>query len=101
MKCPFCNKEYLTQDEVMHCILEHVRESQEEQAKQLQKIQLMLMAGQLTMASVATHTSARDVVERFGEIYQLLESLAQKPDVVGEIEKWLKDKEGGKEPPPA
>jgi len=100
MKCPFCNKEYLTQDEVMHCILEHVRESQEEQAKQLQKIQLMLMAGQLTMASVATHTSARDVVERFGEIYQLLESLAQKPDVVGEIEKWLKDKEGGKEPPP-
>lgn len=99
MKCPFCNKEYLTQDEVMHCIIEHVRESQEEQAKQLQKIQLMLMAGQLTMASVATHTSARDVVERFGEIYQLLESLAQKPDVVGEIEKWLKDKEGGKEPP--
>ena len=99
MKCPFCNKEYLTQDEVMHCIIEHVRESQEEQARQLQKIQLMLMAGQLTMASVATHTSARDVVERFGEIYQLLESLAQKPDVVGEIEKWLKDKGGGNDTP--
>jgi len=99
MKCPFCNKDYLTQDEVMHCIIEHVRESQEQQAMQLQKIQLMLMAGQLTMASVATHTPARDVVERFGEIYQLLESLAQKPDVVGEIEKWLRDKGGANDTP--
>jgi hypothetical protein len=97
MKCPFCNREYLTQDEVMHCIVEHVRESQEEQAKQLQKIQLMLMAGQLTMASMAARAPARDVVERFGEIYQLLESLAQKPDVVGEIEKWLRDKDSGNE----
>ncbi len=83
----------------MHCVVEHVRESQEQQAMQVQKVQLMLMAGQLTMASVATHTPARDVVERFGEIYQLLESLAQKPDVVGEIEKWLKSKGGANDTP--
>lgn len=99
MKCPFCNKDYLTQEEVMHCVIEHVRESQEQQAAQLQKIQLMLMAGQLTMASVATHTPARDVVERFGEIYQLLENVARKPDVVGEIEKWLKNQGGASDTP--
>jgi hypothetical protein len=33
------------------------------------------------------------VVERFGEIYELLESLTEKPDVVTEIEKWLKEKD--------
>ncbi len=93
MKCPFCNKDYLTQEEVMNCIINHIHESQEEQAKQLQRLYLMLMSSQLTMASLATHSSARDVVERFGEIYELLENLVQKPDVVTEIEKWLKDKE--------
>jgi len=98
MKCPFCGKDYLTQEEVMTCVLNHVRESQEEQAKQSQRLNLMLMASQLTMASLATHSSASEVVERFGEIYELLESLTQKPNVVGEIEKWLKDRGGGNEP---
>lgn len=97
MKCPFCGKDYLGQDEVMNCIVNHVRESQEEQARQMQRVYLMLMASQLTMASLATHSSARDVVERFGEIYELLHSLIQKPDVVSEIEKWLKDKDSGSE----
>ncbi|PJB49916.1 MAG: hypothetical protein CO103_03800, partial [Chloroflexi bacterium CG_4_9_14_3_um_filter_45_9] len=67
----------------MTCVLNHVRESQEEQAKQSQRLNLMLMASQLTMASLATHSSASEVVERFGEIYELLESLTQKPNVVG------------------
>jgi len=97
MKCPFCGKDYLTQEEVMSCVLNHVRESQEEQAKQSQRLNIMLMASQLTMASLATHSSASEVVERFGEIYELLESLTQKPNVVSEIEKWLKDKGGGNE----
>ena len=86
----------MTQEEVMDCVLNHVHESQEEQAKQSQRLYLMLMASQLATASVATHSSAREVVERFGEIYELLENLTQKPEVVGEIEKWLKDK-GDKE----
>ena len=76
----------------MSCITNHMRASQEEASRQMQKQSLMLMASQLTMASVATHTSPRDVVERFGEIYQLMESLASKPGVVSEIEKWLKEK---------
>jgi hypothetical protein len=93
MKCPFCNKEYETQEEVMNCVAEHVRASQEEAVKNMQKQSLMLMASQLTMAALATQASARDVVERFGEIYELLESLTEKPDVVTEIEKWLKEKD--------
>ena len=93
MKCPFCNKEYETQEEVMNCVAEHVRASQEEAVKNMQKQSLMLMASQLTMASLATQASARDVVERFGEIYELLDSLTEKPNVVNEIEKWLKEKD--------
>jgi hypothetical protein len=93
MKCPFCNKEYLTQEEVMNCVANHVRLSQEEAVKNMQKQSLLLMASQLTMASLATQASARDVVERFGEIYELLDSLTEKPNVVNEIEKWLKEKD--------
>lgn len=77
----------------MNCVAEHVRASQEEAVKNMQKQSLMLMASQLTMAALATQASARDVVERFGEIYELLESLTEKPDVVTEIEKWLKGKD--------
>ena len=95
MRCPLCNKDYLTQEEVQSCVVNHMRASQEEASRQMQKQSLMLMASQLTMASLATHASARDVVERFGEIYELLESLTQKPDVATEIEKWLKDKDKG------
>ena len=97
MKCPICNKEYLTQDEAMNCVVNHVRLSQEEAAKQMQKQSLMLMASQLTMASLATHATARDVVERFGEIYELLENLNQKPDVATEIEKWLQERDNEKQ----
>ena len=99
MKCPFCGIEYFNQDEVINCVIKHVRESQEEQAKQSQKLNLMLMASQLTMASLATDSPARDVVERFGEIYELMETLTQKPDVVTEIEKWLQGKEKDEDKP--
>jgi len=95
MKCPFCNKEYNSQEEVMECITAHVRAQQEETARQMQRQSLMLMASQLTMAALATHSTARDVVERFGEIYELLENLTQKPNVVTEIEHWLKEKDKG------
>ena len=97
MKCPICGKDYLTQEEVMTCVLNHVRESQEEQSKQSQRLYVMLMASQLTTASLATNSAASEVVERFGEIYELLESLTQKPDVVNEIERWLRDKGSGSE----
>jgi hypothetical protein len=95
MKCPFCNQEYSTQEEVMNCVVKHMRDSQEEQVRQVEKQNIMVMASQLTMASLASHTSARDVVQRFGEIYELLQSLAQKSDVVSEIERWLIDKDKG------
>ena len=77
----------------MDCVVNHVRASQEEAAKQMQRQSLMLMASQLTMASLATQASARDVVEKFGEIYELLDSLNQKPDVATEIERWLQEKD--------
>ncbi|HAV10735.1 MAG TPA: hypothetical protein DCX22_03865 [Dehalococcoidia bacterium] len=95
MKCPFCNREYLTQEEVMNCVAKHMRDSQEEQVRQVEKQNIMVMASQLTMASLASHTSARDVVQRFGEIYELLQSVAQKSDVASEIERWLIDKDKG------
>lgn len=95
MRCPLCNKDYLTQEEVQSCVVNHMHASQEEASRQMQKQSLMLMASQLTMASLATRASARDVVERFGEIYELLENLNQKPDVAAEIEKWLKEKDSG------
>jgi hypothetical protein len=95
MRCPLCNREYATQEEVLSCIVNHMRVSQEEAAKQMQKQSLMLMASQLTMASLATHAPARDVVERFGQIYELLDNLNQTPDVVSEIEKWLEEKDKG------
>ncbi len=97
MKCPFCNKEYSSQEEVMECITGHVRSQQEEAARQMQRQSLLLMASQLTMAALATHSSARDVVERFGEIYELLDNLIQKPDVVVEIEHWLKERDKGQQ----
>ena len=95
MQCPFCGKEYSNQEELLSCVLKHAGESQEEQTIQLQRLYLMLMASQLTTASLATHSPAGEVVEKFGEIYQLLESLTREPDVVGEIEKWLKDRGSG------
>ena len=95
MRCPFCNKEYGTQEEVMECITGHVRAQQEETARQMQRQSLMLMASQLTMAAMATHATARDVVERFGEIYELLDSITNKPNVVSEIEHWLQEKDKG------
>ena len=97
MKCPFCGKEYLNQEEVMTCVLNHVRESQEEQSRQSGRLYIMLMASQLTTASLATHSSASEVVERFGEIYELIEGLTKKPEVVSEIEKWLKGKNSSQE----
>jgi hypothetical protein len=93
MKCPVCGKEYFNQEELMGCLINHVQDSQKQQMDQVYRQNLMLMASQLTMASVATQTAARDVVKRFGEIYELLESLTKKPDVLKEIEKWLQDKD--------
>jgi len=79
----------------MNCVAKHMRDSQEEQVRQVEKQNIMVMASQLTMASLASHTSARDVVQRFGEIYELLQSVAQKSDVASEIERWLIDKDKG------
>jgi len=49
----------------------------------------MMMASQLTMASVSTHTAPQDVVNTFREVYGLIENLVDKRDVNAEIDQWL------------
>jgi predicted DNA-binding protein (UPF0278 family) len=67
-----------------------MREEASRQAKEMQRIYLMMMASQLTIACVSTRTTPRDVVGTFGEVYGLLENLVGKNDVSAEIEEWLK-----------
>jgi hypothetical protein len=67
-----------------------MREEASRQAKEMQRIYLMMMASQLTIACVSTRTTPQDVVATFGEVYGLLENLVGKSDVSAEIEEWLK-----------
>jgi len=60
------------------------------QAKETQRVYLMMMASQLTLACITTHSSPQDVVSTFGEVYGLLENIVGKSDVTSEIEDWLK-----------
>ncbi len=47
------------------------------QAKEMQRIYLMLMASQLTMACVTTHSTPEEVGSTFGEVYELMELYKQ------------------------
>lgn len=90
MRCPVCGREVNDEGELMACITNHMHQEIARQAKEMQQVYLMMMASQLTMACVTTHSTPQDVVSTFGEVYGLLENLTGKSDVSGEIEEWLK-----------
>ena len=90
MQCPICSRQVDDEAELMTCLTGHVREEATRQAKEMQKIYLMMMASQLTVACVTTRSAPQDVVSTFGEVYGLLENLVGKSDVTAEIEEWLK-----------
>jgi len=90
MRCPVCSREVRDETELMSCITSHMQQEVAKQAKEMQRVYLMMMASQLTMACVSTHSTPKDVVSTFGEVYGMLENLTGKSDVTGEIEDWLK-----------
>ncbi|MDY6911077.1 MAG: hypothetical protein SVM79_01780 [Chloroflexota bacterium] len=90
MRCPICAREVNDEAELMACITNHMQQEVAKQAKEVQRVYLMMMASQLTMACVSTHSTPRDVVGTFGEVYGLIENLVGKNDVNAEIEEWLK-----------
>lgn len=91
MQCPVCGRAVNDEAELMACLTNHMREEAAKQAKEMQRVYLMMMASQLTMACVTTHTTPQDVVGKFKEVYGLLEILIGKSDVTSEIEEWLKE----------
>lgn len=90
MRCPVCGREVNDEVELMACLTNHIQQEATRQAKDMQRIYLMMMASQLTMACVSTHSTPQDVVSTFGEVYGLLENLLGKSDVAAEIEEWLR-----------
>lgn len=92
MRCPICGKDYEQESELMACISGHMQHEVARQAKEMQRVYLMMMSSQLTMACVSTHTTPRDVVSTFKEVYGLVENLVDKNDVGSEIDQWLQDR---------
>ncbi|MFP4641108.1 MAG: hypothetical protein ACOC6S_00185 [Chloroflexota bacterium] len=90
MQCPICGREVKDENELMACLTNHMRDEATKQAKEMQRTYIMMMASQLTMACVTTHSQPQEVVGTFREVYDLLENLTGKSDVGGEIEDWLK-----------
>ncbi len=90
MQCPVCSRQVNDEAELMACLTGHLREEATRQAREMQRIYLMMMASQLTIACVTTRSTPQDVVGTFGEVYGLLENLVGKNDVSAEIEEWLK-----------
>jgi len=90
MQCPICSRQVNDEAELMACLASHMRDEATRQAREMQRIYLMMMASQLTMACVTTRSAPQDVVGTFGEVYGLLENLVGKSDVSAEIEEWLK-----------
>jgi hypothetical protein len=99
MRCPICGREFSEETDLMTCLTGHIQQEVARQAKEMQRVYLMMMASQLTMACVTTHSTPQDVVSTFGEVYGLLENLMGKSNVTGEIEEWLRkhrsEPEGG------
>ena len=91
MRCPVCDREVNDERELMACITNHMQQDAARQAQEMQRVYVMMMASQLTMACVTTHSTPQHVVSTFGEVYSLLENLTGKSDVTGEIEQWLKN----------
>jgi len=89
MRCPICGRECNDESELMACITSHMQQEVAKQSQEMQRVYLMMMASQLTMASVSTHTAPQDVVSTFREVYGLIENLVDKRDVNAEIDQWL------------
>ena len=92
MRCPICRQEYTDESELMACLTNHMQEEVTRQAKDMQRVYLMMMASQLTMACVSTHSTPQDVVGTFREVYGLIENLVDKRDVSAEIDQWLQQR---------
>ena len=90
MRCPICGREMTDEAELMACLTNHMQQEASRQAQEMQRVYLMMMASQLTMACVSTRSTPQDVVSTFGQVYELMESLVGKSDVHAEIEEWLK-----------
>ncbi len=90
MRCPICGREVTDEAELMACLTNHMQQEASKQAREMQKVYLMMMASQLTMACVSTRSTPQDVVGTFGQVYELMETLVGKSDVHAEIEEWLK-----------
>ena len=89
MHCPVCGTEVQDEPELMTCLTNHFKEEATRQTRESQRVYLMMMASQLTMACYSAHATPKDVVGSFGEVYGLLENLIGKSDVSAEIEDWL------------
>lgn len=90
MRCPICEREVTDEAELMACLTTHMQQEAAKQSREMQRVYLMLMASQLTMACVTTGSTPQDVVSTFGQVYELMESLAGKSNVHSEIEEWLR-----------
>ena len=76
----------------MACISNHMQQEVAKQAKEMQRVYLMMMSSQLTMACVSTHSTPQEVVGTFKEVYGLVENLVDKKDVGSEIDQWLQNR---------
>ncbi len=92
MRCPICGQEFDQETELMACISGHMQQEIAKQAKEMQRVYLMMMSSQLTMACVSTHSTPQDVVGTFKEVYGLVENLVDKNDVGSEIDQWLQNR---------
>ena len=90
MRCPICGRDVGDEAELMACLTDHMQQEAAKQAREMQRVYLMMMASQLTMACVTTRSTPQDVVSTFGQVYELMETLVGKTDVHAEIEEWLK-----------
>ncbi len=92
MRCPICGREFNEESELMACISNHMQQEVAKQAKDMQRVYLMMMSSQLTMACVSTHSTPQEVVGTFREVYGLVETLVDKSDVNSEIDQWLQNR---------
>ncbi len=90
MHCPICGRELNDENELMACLTNHMQQEVNKQARDMQRVYLMMMASQLTMACVSTQSKPQDVVGTFREVFGLIENLVDKSDVSAEIDNWLK-----------
>jgi len=92
MHCPICGRTLKDESELMACLTQHMQQEVARQARDMQRVYLMMMASQLTMACVSTHNTPQDVVSTFKEVFTLIDNLVDKNDVSAEIDQWLQQR---------